>query len=207
MKKPTNVNKIHRHLGEFQVVDYTCYGATSLPEGDLYLFYDKNDKKAFVCQNETVYGSLKLNEQEQKFIFGILSSNMNLLECCRVPSEEKTPLEQKFRVSVWVKDLSDSRPNVQNITINGKKEGVDVQYEFSGDTITDKKSNETYEFAALNSSEKNDEEKKKALMYLLKKQISTSDIKIIFQDDSSGIKCYTINDIVLLFNMLNGIGD
>ena len=102
------VKKIHRHLGEFSVVDYACYGADKLPDGELELHLDRCDKKVFVYQNDTVYGSLKLNEMEQKYIFAILSSGMNLLECSRIPSDEKTPLEQKFKVSLWVKCQSET---------------------------------------------------------------------------------------------------
>ena len=105
MCKPNNISKIHRHLGEYTVVDYACYGATELPCGNLELYYDRCDKKVYVHQGNTVYGSLKMSDLQQTFIFAILSSNMNLLECSRVPSDDKTPLEQKFKVSLWIKEL------------------------------------------------------------------------------------------------------
>ena len=101
--KPSNINKIHRFLGEYFVVDYSGYGATELPKGNLELYYDNCDKKVYVYQNDIVYGSLKLNELEQRFIFAILSSGMNLLECSRIPSDDKTTIDQKFKVSLWMK--------------------------------------------------------------------------------------------------------
>lgn len=105
MSKPSSFNKIHRFLDEFFVVDYACYGADKLPEGKLDLYFDRCDKKVYVYQGDIVYGSLKLNEMEQKYIFAILSSGMNLLECSRVPSDDKTPMDQKFKVGLWMKCL------------------------------------------------------------------------------------------------------
>ena len=118
------ITKIHRHLGEFSVVNYASYGADKLPDGELELHFDKCDKKVFVYKNDIVYGSLKLNEMEQKYIFAILSSGMNLLECSRIPSDEKTPLEQKFKVSLWMR----CSPFVgvdfeKGITVSATKEG------------------------------------------------------------------------------------
>lgn len=103
MSKPSNINRIHRFLDEFFVVDYACYGADQLPEGKLDLYLDRCDKKVLVYQGDIVYGCLKLNEMEQRYIFAILSSGMNLLECGRIPSDDKTPIDQKFKVGLWLK--------------------------------------------------------------------------------------------------------
>lgn len=121
--KPININKIHRFLGEYFVVDYAGYGATELPKGNLELYYDNCDKKVYVYQNDIVYGSLKLNELEQRFIFAILSAGMNLLECSRTPSDDKTPLDQKFKVSLWMKCMPFGRiPKDTSISMQAVKE-------------------------------------------------------------------------------------
>lgn len=125
MYRPSNINKIHRHLGDFQVVDYTCFsGDDKLPDGNLELYYDRCDNKVYVCKNDKAIGRLKLNEQEQKFLSAILSSGMNLLECSRVPFEEKMPLEQKFRVSIWMKCFPCCRP--KGIEVNFVKKADDI---------------------------------------------------------------------------------
>lgn len=128
MCKPSNINKIHRHLGVYAVVDYACYGADKLPEGNLELYYDRCDKKIYVHQGDVVYGSLKLNEMEQKFIFPILSSGMNLLECSRIPSDDKTPIEQKFKVSLWMKCLPFGCVDKEiGVVLSAVKEGSDAE--------------------------------------------------------------------------------
>ena len=113
-------------MGEYAVVDYACYGADKLPDGNLELYYDRCDKKVYVHQGDTVFGSLKLNEMEQKFIFPILSSGMNLLECSRIPSDDKTPIEQKFKVSLWMKCLPFGCDEKEiGIDLSAKKEGCE----------------------------------------------------------------------------------
>lgn len=132
MCRPSNINKIHRHLGDFQVVDYTCFGGgNELPSGNLDLYYDRCENKVYVCQNDQAIGRLKLNEQEQKFLSAILSSGMNLLECSRVPFEEKTPLEQKFRVSIWMKCFPCCRP--KGIKVNLVRNLDDIIKSLSSD--------------------------------------------------------------------------
>ena len=132
MCRPSNINKIHRHLGDFQVVDYTCFGGgNELPSGNLDLYYDRCENKVYVCQNDQAIGRLKLNEQEQKFLSAILSSGMNLLECSRVPFEEKTPLEQKFRVSIWMKCIPCCRP--KGIKVNLVRNLDDIIKSLSSD--------------------------------------------------------------------------
>lgn len=146
MCKPSNINKIHRFLDEFYIVDYACYGADKLPEGKLDLYFDKCDKKVYVHQGDIVYGSLKLNEMEQKFIFPILSSGMNLLECSRVPSDEKTPLEQKFKVSLWMKCLPFGCVDKEiGVVLSAVKEGNDAEVEITihKDKVVDNTSRNT----------------------------------------------------------------
>jgi len=142
MCKPNNINKIYRHLGEYTVVDYACYGATGLPCGNLELYYDRCDKKVYVHQGGTVFGSLKMSDMQQTFIFAILSSNMNLIECSRVPSDENAPLEQKFHVSLWMRELPPiCMPKDTFIRAKAKKDCADssVDIRIYRDKVTDEK--------------------------------------------------------------------
>ena len=100
----SKLGKFNRFLDEFSIVDYVCCGAEKLPEnGELQLHLEKNDKKVYVYVNDLVYGSLKLNEMEQRYIFAILSAGENIIECKRIPTDDNSPIEQKFKVGLWMK--------------------------------------------------------------------------------------------------------
>lgn len=104
MNKEDIIKKINRHLGVFYVDDYPCFCTEIKRDDKLKICYVENNKKAYVYKDDDVFGSLKLNELEQKFIFAILSYDENLLECCWVASEKQMEKEQKYRVSVWIKE-------------------------------------------------------------------------------------------------------
>lgn len=89
--------------------DYPCFCTEINRYDELKICYVETDKKAYVYKEDKVFGSLKLNELEQKFIFAILSYNEDLLECRWVASETQMEKEQKYRVSVWIKDSNPSR--------------------------------------------------------------------------------------------------
>jgi len=98
------LEKIRRHLGVFYVDDYPCF-CTEIKRNDkLEFHYEATDKKVYIHTGDDCFGSLKMNELEQRFILAILSSNKNLLEGRWVASEEQMQKDQKYRVSVWIKE-------------------------------------------------------------------------------------------------------
>lgn len=105
--RPNNFEQLYKHLGVFSVTDYACYDLSELPDGDLLLFFDRESKKVYVCKDSDnqiiACGVLKLNEVEQKFVFAILTSAPCSIQCKRVPVDKDASLEQKFKVSLWMK--------------------------------------------------------------------------------------------------------
>ncbi len=209
MCRPSNINKIHRHLGDFQVVDYTCFGGgNELPSGNLDLYYDRCENKVYVCQNDQAIGRLKLNEQEQKFLSAILSSGMNLLECSRVPFEEKTPLEQKFRVSIWMKCIHCCLPKgfALNVTLEDDADGKDKTIKMSARSIQGKSTEK------INSKKEEDKDDKEYLERLMKRHIKHDangipKIKIDTSKTSGDFKCYTVENIYRLLSLINEFCD
>lgn len=209
MCRPSNINKIHRHLGDFQVVDYTCFsGDDKLPDGNLELYYDRCDNKVYVCKNDKAIGRLKLNEQEQKFLSAILSSGMNLLECSRVPFEEKTPLEQKFRVSIWMKCIHCCLPKgfALNVTLEDDADGKDKTIKMSARSIQGKSTEK------INSKKEEDKDDKEYLERLMKRHIKHDangipKIKIDTSKTSGDFKCYTVENIYRLLSLINEFCD
>lgn len=102
-----NLKKHQLYLGNFQVEDYMCFPNQQLPDNLLGLYYVDQENKIYVYQDEQVFGRLKLNELEQKYITAILCSGRDILECRKAPSDVNASLEQKFHVCIWIKDNSE----------------------------------------------------------------------------------------------------
>lgn len=96
-------------MGVFPVVDYYKYNRPNLGDNQLGLWYDNTEKKVFLGTMQTsndngVYGVLRLTDTEHVFFAATLSAGQDIFECEWAFVDSNAPMEQKLRVSVWVKE-------------------------------------------------------------------------------------------------------
>lgn len=109
LDRPLGIERGRRFLGVFTVVDYDKYNRPNLGNNNLDLWYEYPEKKVFLRSADSsciddVYGALRLTETELNYFAATLSARQDIFECEWAFVDSNAPLEQKLRVSVWVKE-------------------------------------------------------------------------------------------------------
>jgi hypothetical protein len=99
-----DIKKALRHLGVFILDDYACFCNPINPnENNLTICQDGSNGKFYVCSGEMVFGTLKLNDLEKRFISAIYTSNVELLQGAWTPTEENSK-DNRYKVSLWIRE-------------------------------------------------------------------------------------------------------